>query len=146
SSGVGKSTLVNALVGETRLRTQDVRDDGRGRHTTTRRELLALPWGARLIDTPGLREVQLWGDASAAFGDVAALAASCRFSDCGHGPEPGCAVRGAVDPARLASWRKLQAEAARTQARAADRRAQMRSWGRMHRGVLDAKRMRREEW
>ena len=146
SSGVGKSTLVNALLGEAHLATQDVRDDGRGRHTTTHRELLRLPWGAWLIDTPGLREVQLWGDASGAFEDVEALAAACRFSDCGHGTEPGCAVRGAVDAARLASWRKLQAEAARTQARHADRRAQMRAWGRMHRGVMEAKRATRDEW
>lgn len=146
SSGVGKSTLVNALLGEEHLRTRDVREDGRGRHTTTHRELLRLPWGAWLIDTPGMRELALWGGASGAFGDVDALAASCRFSDCAHGSEPGCAVRGAVDAARLASWRKLQAEAARTQARHAERRAQMRGWGRMHRGVMDAKRMRREEW
>lgn len=146
SSGVGKSTLVNALLGEEHLATQEVREDGRGRHTTTRRELLRLPWGAWLIDTPGMRELQLWGGAEGAFGDVDALAAACRFSDCRHGPEPGCAVRGAVDEARLASWRKLQAEAARTQARAAERRAEMRGWGRMHRGVMDAKRMRREEW
>ena len=146
SSGVGKSTLVNALLGEAHLRTQDVRGDGRGRHTTTHRELLRLPWGAWLIDTPGMRELQLWGGAEGAFGDVDALAASCRFSDCAHASEPGCAVRGAVDEARLASWRKLQAEAARTQARHAERRAEMRGWGRMHRGVMDAKRMRREEW
>lgn len=146
SSGVGKSTLVNALLGDERLATREVRDDGRGRHTTTHRELLRLPWGAWLIDTPGMRELQLWGGASGAFGDMEALAAACRFSDCRHETEPGCAVRGAVDPARLASWRKLQAEAARTQARHAERRAQMRSWGKMHRGVMRAKRATREEW
>ena len=146
SSGVGKSTLVNALLGEDHLATRDVRDDGRGRHTTTHRELLRLPWGAWLIDTPGLREVGVWGGAGGAFADVDALAAACRFSDCRHETEPGCAVRGNVDAARLASWRKLQAEAARTMARHAERRAEMRTWGKMHRGVMDAKRMRRDEW
>jgi ribosome biogenesis GTPase len=120
SSGVGKSTLVNRLLGEERLRTREVRSsDDRGRHTTTARELLALPGGALVIDTPGMRELQLWGDAAAGLGttfsDLDALASGCRFSDCGHASEPGCAVRAAVaegglTPERLASYHKLQKE------------------------------------
>jgi ribosome biogenesis GTPase / thiamine phosphate phosphatase len=108
-SGAGKSTLVNALLGEQRQATGEVRaSDGRGRHTTVTRELVALPHGAFLIDTPGLREAGVWDGAE--FDDVEALAAGCRFADCAHGSEPGCAVRAALDPARLAAWRKLQRE------------------------------------
>ncbi len=119
SSGVGKSTIVNRLLGVEKQKTQDVRpQDQRGRHTTSQRQLLALPGGALLIDTPGLREVQLWSEGSgleAAFDDVAALSASCRFSDCSHVGEPGCAVRAAVqegrlDPERLESFLRLKAE------------------------------------
>jgi ribosome biogenesis GTPase len=119
SSGVGKSTLVNALLGEERQPTGEVReDDSRGRHTTTHRELVLLPGGAILIDTPGMRELQLWADESAlaeAFPDVEALAAGCRFRDCRHDAEPGCAVLAAagcgdLPPERLESWRKLQRE------------------------------------
>jgi ribosome biogenesis GTPase len=120
SSGVGKSTLVNALLGVDRPRTSTVRADGAGRHTTTHRELLALPNGASLIDTPGLRELQLWTadeGFDAAFEDVATLAAGCRFADCAHDTEPDCAVQaavrsGALDPARLESWRELGRELA----------------------------------
>src|SRR5690606_17248143 len=91
-SGAGKSTLVNALLGEERQATGAVRaSDGRGRHTTVTRELLALPHGALLIDTPGMREVGMWdGGADDAFDDVAELAAGCRFGDCRHDREPGC--------------------------------------------------------
>ena len=121
SSGVGKSTLVNALLGEARQRTGSVREgDSRGRHTTTRRELVRVPGGALMIDTPGMRELQLWGDesgAGSAFPDLVELARSCRFSDCGHRTEPGCAIgeaiaRGHLDSARVAAWRKLERELA----------------------------------
>ena len=131
SSGAGKSTLVNALLGEARQATGPVRaDDSRGRHVTTRRELVPLPGGALLLDTPGLRELQLWGDdegLAGAFPDLEALAADCRFRDCAHADEPGCAVRAAVeegriDAGRLESWHKLRRElrhlAARRDARA----------------------------
>ncbi len=126
SSGVGKSTLINRLVGHERLRTSEVReDDHRGRHTTTHRELIALPSGALLIDTPGMRELQLWSaDAGVeeAFDDIATLAAECFFADCQHATEPKCAVKRAVDegrlaPERLASFHKLRAELAALEAR-----------------------------
>ncbi|HET6624333.1 MAG TPA: ribosome small subunit-dependent GTPase A, partial [Gaiellaceae bacterium] len=116
SSGTGKSTLVNRLAGRTLMPTGDLRRDGRGRHTTRHRQLLVLRDGSILVDTPGLRELQVWeGDVDSAFSDVAELAAQCRFNDCGHDTEPGCAVRealesGTLDPARWASYLKLQRE------------------------------------
>jgi ribosome biogenesis GTPase len=143
-SGVGKSSLANALAGRPVAGTQEVRDsDGRGRHTTTARELHVLPGGGLLIDTPGLRELALYDDAdgvATAFADVEELAAGCRFRDCGHRGEPGCAVAAAIDdgrldPARFTAWRKLQAEAHRqllrvdARARAAER-ARLRSFHR----------------
>ena len=133
SSGVGKSSLVNALIGDEVLRTREVRaSDSRGRHTSSSRELLILPGGGILIDTPGMRELQLWetGEALAgAFADVEALAEACRFRDCRHGGEPGCAVSEAVTDGRLsadrlASYRKLQQEQ-EFQARQQDQRAQI---------------------
>lgn len=119
-SGVGKSTLGNALLQTDTLATHHIREDGRGRHTTTTRQLVVLPCGGLLLDTPGMREVGLWAGEDgldAAFGDVEVLAARCRFHDCGHDSEPGCAVVAAVadgvlDDDRLASWRKLQRELA----------------------------------
>jgi ribosome biogenesis GTPase / thiamine phosphate phosphatase len=129
-SGAGKSTLANGLLGRTHLDTGEVRaTDRRGRHTTTRRELVRLPGGALLIDTPGIRELSLWdaGDAvAAAFSDVEDVAAGCRFRDCTHLGEPGCAVVGALadgtlDESRVRSWDKLQREAAH-QARRSDHR------------------------
>jgi len=130
SSGVGKSTLVNALLGATRLATAAVSPDGRGRHTTTHRELVRLASGAMLIDTPGMRELQLWSDGeglAASFTDVETLARDCRFGDCAHGSEPGCAVRAAVAAGslaldRLESYFKLRRELER-HARLTDPRA-----------------------
>jgi ribosome biogenesis GTPase / thiamine phosphate phosphatase len=119
SSGAGKSTLVNRLMGEEHQQTQAIREkDSRGRHTTTSRELLILPGGAMVIDTPGLRELQLWDateGVAETFADVDELAAQCRFGNCRHEDEPGCAVRaalaaGTLDPARLESRRKLERE------------------------------------
>jgi ribosome biogenesis GTPase / thiamine phosphate phosphatase len=119
SSGVGKSTLVNRLLQEDRQTTHAVREsDSRGRHTTTSRELFVMPSGAMIIDTPGLRELQLWNATEGltqTFADVDELAAQCRFTDCQHQKEPGCAVQtalasGVLDADRLESWRKLQRE------------------------------------
>jgi ribosome biogenesis GTPase len=121
SSGVGKSTLVNRLVGRDLQRVSALREsDGRGRHTTTARRLIELSGGALLIDTPGMRELQPWVEHSAidgAFEDLAELAARCRYRDCSHEAEPGCAVREAVetgrlDRDRLRSYRRLLKEAA----------------------------------
>jgi ribosome biogenesis GTPase / thiamine phosphate phosphatase len=119
SSGVGKSTLVNRLLEEERQATHAVREsDSRGRHTTTSRQLFVLPSGAMIIDTPGLRELQLWNASegvSQTFADVDELAAQCKFRDCLHKDEPGCAVRasieaGELDAGRLENKRKLQRE------------------------------------
>jgi len=121
TSGVGKSTLLNALMGEERMDTGAIREaDDRGRHTTTHRELVRLPSGGLILDTPGMRELALWdADAgvSTVFDDVQALAGQCRFSDCRHEGEPGCAVRlaiasGELDEDRWRAWEKLQAELA----------------------------------
>jgi ribosome biogenesis GTPase len=121
TSGVGKSTLVNALVGTEVLATQAIREsDARGRHTTTHRELVLLPDGGLILDTPGMRELGLWDAAdgvSGAFEEVEALFADCRFNDCAHGAEPGCAVQaaldeGTLDQARWESYVKLQRELA----------------------------------
>lgn len=119
SSGAGKSSLVNALVGSEVVATSAIRADGRGRHTTVRRELVDLPGGGYVIDTPGLRGVGVTDAEGLAetFADVEELAASCRFADCGHQVEPGCAVRAALDSGalplrRYESWRALQREAA----------------------------------
>jgi ribosome biogenesis GTPase len=128
SSGMGKSTLANRLCGYLRQETGGVREhDARGRHTTTRRELFALPGGALLLDTPGMRGLGLWdaeGGVAAVFDDVEALATRCRFGDCRHAGEPGCAVglalaSGELKPARLAEWAALRREAA-FEARKAD--------------------------
>jgi ribosome biogenesis GTPase / thiamine phosphate phosphatase len=121
SSGVGKSTLVNLLLGQDARTVRAIREkDSKGRHTTTARELLCLPGGAMVIDTPGLRELQLWDAAdgvSRAFADIDELAAECRFRDCRHQNEPGCAVQaalqaGTLDEGRLENRRKLEREAA----------------------------------
>jgi ribosome biogenesis GTPase len=144
-SGAGKSTLANRLLGADRLATKDVRADGRGRHTTTHRELLRLPSGALLVDTPGIRELGLWdADEGLAetFGDIEELAAGCRFGDCQHETEPGCAVleaveTGELEPGRLESYRKLQRELAHL-ARKQDirlRQEQQRKWKQIHKSM-----------
>ncbi len=154
SSGVGKSTLINRLSGRELLRTAAVRaDDDRGRHTTTHRQLVALPNGSLLIDNPGIRELQLWsaGDGlDDAFEDIAALAADCRFRDCTHTEEPGCAVRAAVDagvldPRRLDNLADLEREV-RALERRRDvrlRRQEERRFGRLCKSVQKHKNHRR---
>ena len=147
SSGVGKSSIVNSLIGHDLLRTHDVREsDSRGRHTSTNRQLVQLPGGGLLIDTPGMRELQLWdsGGWSETFADVATLAAGCRFRDCRHRDEPGCAVTAAVTAgelatSRLESFRKLDAERAHAE-RQQDQRAQIE---RKREGRIGAKALRK---
>lgn len=126
SSGVGKSTLVNTLAGKELLKTQEIReDDSRGRHTTTHRELLLLPGGKLILDTPGMRSLSLWEADSGMdvmFGDIEELTKLCRFRDCKHRNEPGCAVReaiavGKLEMKRWQSWLKLQKEQAHLEAR-----------------------------
>lgn len=131
SSGVGKSTLVNALVGAERQWVQETRADDVGRHTTTTRELVVLPGGGSLIDTPGLRELVLWDDdgLGAGFADVEALADTCRFRDCSHIAEPGCAIRsalasGELDAARWDNYVRMQREIAHLERRKDARAAQ----------------------
>ena len=156
SSGVGKSTIANALLGEQR---QDVRaireDDSKGRHTTTRRELFALAGGGLLVDTPGLRTVGVLEDATAlaaSFSEVEGLATACRFRDCQHEREPGCAVRaglaeGALSDDRLASYRKLERERRWVELRADERsrREADRRLGRIYRGGRLTSRIKRGE-
>jgi ribosome biogenesis GTPase len=156
-SGAGKSTLVNHLLGEERLATGDVRSgDRKGRHTTSHRELVALPTGACLIDTPGIRELGLWLNADAvdsAFAEIEALAGGCRFRDCSHQTEPGCAVQaaaadGELDPDRLASYLKLRREAEvleerRDAARRHQLRARDRSFAKLCRAEQRRKRSER---
>ncbi|MFN3431682.1 MAG: ribosome small subunit-dependent GTPase A [Candidatus Sericytochromatia bacterium] len=146
SSGAGKSTLLNALAGREVMATGHVREsDDRGRHTTTRRELVRLEAGGLLIDTPGMRELGLWDateGVSQAFGDVEALSADCRFNDCRHDSEVGCAVRDALDAGhlsanRLASYTKLQRELA-FQKRRTDVRARLEEqarWKALHKAM-----------
>jgi ribosome biogenesis GTPase len=151
-SGAGKSTLVNALAGAEVMATGAVRGDGRGRHTTVGRELIVLPGGGLVIDTPGLRSVGLQDAAEGveqAFADITALADGCRFGDCGHDGEPGCAVRAAIDAGelperRLASWRKLLREqewiASRSDARLRTERT--RRWKVIHKEMRRSNRYR----
>ena len=131
SSGVGKSTLVNTLAGEELLAVKEIREDGEGRHTTTHRQLVLLPEGGLVLDTPGMRELQLWESTdglSETFSDIEELASRCRFNDCAHRSEPGCAIQAALEDGTLelgrwASYQKLQRELAHLERRL-DKRAQ----------------------
>jgi ribosome biogenesis GTPase / thiamine phosphate phosphatase len=154
SSGVGKSTIVNSLSGDGVQETRGIReDDARGRHTTTGRSLHRLTNGAWLLDTPGMRELQIMdvaGGLSEVFADVAAIAAACRFSDCGHTAEPGCAVRaaiasGEIDADRLKRYQKLQREEARNTENIAQAHARSQKFGRMQKRSY-AEKLKNREW
>ena len=142
SSGVGKSTIVNQLAGEDLMRVQSLRADDRGKHTTTARYLVVLPGGGMLLDTPGMRTILMWEGEEGltrTFEDIEELAGTCRFRDCTHGPEPGCAIRealanGELDPGRYQGYLKLQREI-RHHARQTDvslRLAEQRRWRQIH--------------
>ncbi len=152
SSGVGKSTLLNRLAGADVAAVREIReDDARGRHTTTRRQLHVLPDGGLVLDTPGMRELALWDGEGLdrSFGDIDELGAGCRFRDCSHRGEPGCAMAtaigaGSLEPGRLDSWRKLQREAAHHDRRVDHlaRVAEKRRWRQIGKSVnrhMDAK-------
>lgn len=152
SSGVGKSTLVNTLTGSTTISTRAIReDDDKGRHTTTARALHRLEQGGWLLDTPGMRELQLVYAARGVeevFDDIMALAQQCRFTDCMHGTEPDCAIKAAVaagtlDQKRIDRWRKLSAEEAYNSETIAERRARERGFGRLVRSTLKWERKRK---
>lgn len=152
SSGVGKTTLLNTLLDEERFDTQSVREsDKRGRHTTTRRHLTPLPGGALMIDTPGMREFGLVaadGGMEQSFSEIEELAASCRFNDCLHETENGCAVLQAIedgdlDADRLRSWKKLQREANRHDMSIAEKRRKDKDLGKFYKRTLAGKRDRR---
>ena len=153
SSGVGKSTLINTLTGGNVIATQGIReDDARGRHTTTGRAMHRLAEGGLLLDTPGMRELQLT-DAAAGienvFEDVVGLAAACRFADCTHETEPGCAIQaaladGTLDPDRFRRWQKLAAEEAFNSASLVERRARDKAFGKMVKSVSKGK--QRDKW
>jgi ribosome biogenesis GTPase len=143
SSGVGKSTLINRLIGRELLAVRAIReDDDRGRHTTSARQLIRLPGGGMLIDTPGMRELQLWENEaglSRTFEDIAALAEQCRFADCTHQQEPGCAVQqaladGTLAPERWEGYRKLERELAFLERKqnVAARLAEQKRWKQIH--------------
>lgn len=150
SSGAGKSTLINTVLGEERLATSATREsDGRGKHTTTHRQLIRLPDGGLLLDTPGMRELQIVDEEGldAVFDDIQALAPRCRFADCSHAHEPGCAVKeaveaGALDRERLDHYHKLQREARAYERRhdARLRRQGERVWGQLHAEVARLRR------
>jgi len=153
SSGAGKSTLINLLLGKTVQPTRQTReDDDRGRHTTTHREMFRLPGGGLLIDSPGIRELQLWGgerSLSQAFDDVEALARACRFRDCGHQSEAGCAViaaleNGVLAAQRLESYRVLQKELRHLETKQSAQRAQKQKWRETHREYRRFTKKRRE--
>ncbi|WP_237062703.1 ribosome small subunit-dependent GTPase A [Microbulbifer zhoushanensis] len=153
SSGVGKSTLLNTLSGEQQAAIAAIReDDSKGRHTTRHRELYPLPGGALLLDSPGMRELGLAGverGLEEAFGDIGVLASQCRFADCRHQSEPGCAViaaldSGELDERRLHNWRKLEREVARNNRTLAEQRAGDKALGQMYRAVQGHARNRKQ--
>ncbi|MGP8306192.1 ribosome small subunit-dependent GTPase A [Vibrio sp. YIC-376] len=155
SSGVGKSTLVNALLGQYEQATSDIReDDSKGRHTTTSRSIHLLPSGGILMDTPGMREIQLAAcesGVSETFSDIETLAEHCRFSDCKHQTEPGCAVQiaienGTLDARRFNNYQKLIREQAFNGATLAEQRAQSRQFGKLTRNVMSEKRKRQQSY
>jgi len=152
SSGVGKSTLTNTLLGAGRITTQAIREnDAHGRHTTTARSMHRLPSGAWLLDTPGMRELQLTDVKTGlddVFAEISALAETCRFSDCRHEDEPGCRVQaaiaaGQIEPERLQRWRKLIREEAFNNTSIAERRSRDKAFGRMVKNVMSEKKSRR---
>jgi len=145
SSGVGKTTLTNTLRGAADLATREIRtDDDKGRHTTTSRQMHQLPGGAWLLDTPGMRELQLTDVQSGiddVFAEISALAGECRFADCTHDAEPGCAVQaaldnGQVDASRVTRWRKLVREEAHNRETVAERRARDKSTGKLYKSII----------
>ena len=145
SSGVGKSTLTNTLLGDTALATQAVRtDDDKGRHTTTARHMYRIPNGAWILDTPGMRELQLVDVQSGiddVFAEITELGSQCRFTDCQHESEPGCAVvaaieSGEIDERRVKRWRKLLREDAMNRETIAERRSRDKATGRFYKSVL----------
>ncbi|KIP76088.1 MULTISPECIES: ribosome small subunit-dependent GTPase A [Vibrio] len=153
SSGVGKSTLVNTLLGEQEQETGGIReDDSKGRHTTTSRSIHLLPSGGVLMDTPGMREIQLTdceAGVSETFSDIEALAEQCRFGDCQHQTEPGCAVQAAIEDGtlemrRFTNYQKLLREQAHNGATLAKKRAQSKQFGKMVRNVVGEKRKRQQ--
>jgi len=152
SSGVGKSTLLNALSGEPLAETGEIREaDSKGRHTTRKRSLHPLSWGALLLDSPGMRElglVHVEGGLAQTFADIEALARECRFSDCKHQSEPGCSVQDAIangflDERRLQNWQKLQAELCRNSRTLAQKRAGDRALSQLYRSVQNQARQRK---
>jgi len=153
SSGVGKTTLINRLAGDARLETGDVSQSGEGRHTTTRRQLVPLEGGALLIDLPGMRELGMLGVSEGlddTFADIGELAKNCRFTDCSHASEPGCAVRAAIErhdlsERRLQDYLKLSKESAFHDLSYAERRKRDRDFGRFVRSVMKHKAKQRED-
>lgn len=154
SSGVGKSTLTNTLMGVDQIATRAIReDDARGRHTTTSRSMHRLPGGAWLLDTPGMRELQLTDVRTGlddVFAEISLLAADCRFSDCNHEDEPGCRIKmaieqGDIDAGRLKRWRKLTREDALNSSNIAERRARDKAFGRLYKHIIRDKKSRRGE-
>jgi len=152
SSGVGKSTLTNTLLGLQEIATQSIRqDDAKGRHTTTSRSMHQMPGGAWLLDTPGMRELQLIDVKTGlddVFDEISVLAQNCRFFDCGHTNEPGCKVQkaiegGEIDEKRFKRWRKLVREEANNNATIAERRAHDKSLGRMYKSIINEKKAKK---